>query len=326
MLQEFYGVVYIVTCSVNGKQYVGQTTAKDPLKYIRGHFNSARNGGKKLLYNAIRKYGVNSFTSEIIWRCPDKVSLDTSEDSFIKLFETLSPNGYNLRGGGHSGKFVEEIKLKIGVLSKLAHAEPKTKLLHRHNTKEALNRPDIKENHLAGLARAREVPGYEEKRLAASAEAQRRPEIREKQRQISLIIQNDPLVAAKRAATMQTLYHIPGFLDNRNASIKRAHAKPEVKLNFCKVMQEVNSRQDRRDTVSAALTGTIWANDGKRNFRLKKNELLLPGYSLGRYDTSKIGTARWINNGMINKRLANDAVLPFGWAYGMLSRPKLKGG
>lgn len=275
-----------------------------------------------MLYDAIRKHGIGNFTSEIIWRCLDKVSLDISEDSFITLFETLSPNGYNLRGGGHSGKFTDEVKIKIGALAKLAHSNPKTKLIHQRNTKEALNRPDIKENHLAGLAKARAVPGYEEKRIAASTEAQRRPQTREKQRQISLIIQNDPIVAERRDNAMQLVYQIPGFLDNRNASIKRTHAKPDVKLNFCKVMQEVNSRQDKRDKVSKALTGTIWANDGKRNFRLKKDEPLPLGCNLGRHDTSKIGTARWINNSKINKRLADGAVLPFGWVYGMIPRPK----
>src|ERR1700732_4635217 len=118
MSQEFYGVVYVGTCSVNGKQYVGQTTAKDPLKYIQGHFDSARRGGQKLLYNAIRKHGADSFTFEIIWWATDKASLDTSEDSFIQLFNTMSPAGYNLKGGGAHGLLSESVKAKIGLTAK----------------------------------------------------------------------------------------------------------------------------------------------------------------------------------------------------------------
>ena len=155
MSQEFYGIVYIGTCSVNGKQYVGQTIAKDPIAYCRGHLLNAKKGEDKLFYNAIRKHGAENFTFEIIWRAVDKASLDVSEDSFIKLFETMSPNGYNLRGGGAHGRWPEEIKTKFSVSATAAHARPEVKIKHRQAMIPILNRPDLKKILSEALGKSR---------------------------------------------------------------------------------------------------------------------------------------------------------------------------
>lgn len=161
-MSDFYGVIYIGTCSINGKQYVGQTVAKDPFRYIRGHFSSARNGSKKFLHKAIRKYGEENFIFEIIWHTVDKASLDISENSFIELFETTAPNGYNLRGGGSHGKHSEASKALIKATLATSHviakravsnADPLVRKRHREGTKAALAIPEVKDRQKAGLAK-----------------------------------------------------------------------------------------------------------------------------------------------------------------------------
>lgn len=47
MIASHYGVIYIITCSVNLKEYVGLTTNKNPDYYIQGHFRGARRGDGK---------------------------------------------------------------------------------------------------------------------------------------------------------------------------------------------------------------------------------------------------------------------------------------
>lgn len=80
-----YGIVYVATNKLNGKQYVGQTTHNNPLSYWRNHISSAKRGDKKYLYRAIAKYGSDAFTFEVIFEARDRAELDAKEDEVILL-------------------------------------------------------------------------------------------------------------------------------------------------------------------------------------------------------------------------------------------------
>lgn len=56
-----------------------------------------------LLNNAIRKYNIKNMKLILLKECPI-IELDDYEKLFIKRFNTLSPNGYNLMSGGNSNK------------------------------------------------------------------------------------------------------------------------------------------------------------------------------------------------------------------------------
>ncbi len=84
------------------------------------HKENAGNNSTQIIHRAIRKYGWNNFKKEVICYCGDKLSLDLMEDFCINIFNTIIPNGYNLRRGGSHGKHSEETKMKISVsLSKI---------------------------------------------------------------------------------------------------------------------------------------------------------------------------------------------------------------
>ncbi len=103
------GDIYLIE-SPNGKKYVGQT-----VKYLNSgkkwgymsrwnaHINEAKRNLNycRLLDNAIRKYGSDSFNIKIICECSTFDELDKKERFYIKEYNTLSPNGYNLTDGGH---------------------------------------------------------------------------------------------------------------------------------------------------------------------------------------------------------------------------------
>jgi len=101
-------VVYLLTCAVTGKQYVGQSWNYEERmgKYRRGHGE-----GQRALHRAIAKYGWGNFTV-VILACGIQTqdALDATEDAFILLLGTLAPNGYNLRRGGARGKHSQESK------------------------------------------------------------------------------------------------------------------------------------------------------------------------------------------------------------------------
>ena len=91
-------LIYTITNVINGKMYVGQTT-RTLEKRIRDHINSANRGETYPLYQAIREYGWESFSVNVIAYAETKEILDDLEEYYIKKFNTIA-DGYNQALGG----------------------------------------------------------------------------------------------------------------------------------------------------------------------------------------------------------------------------------
>ena len=98
------GFIYILTFP-SMKSYVGQTT-----RTLAKRFAEHRQDDSNcvLLKRAIDKYGWGSIT--IITNEMADEELDEQEEFLIDSLRTLSPNGYNLRGGGSRGKDSQETR------------------------------------------------------------------------------------------------------------------------------------------------------------------------------------------------------------------------
>lgn len=103
-ISEHESSVIYMLISPTGKCYIGQTIYSFRKRWNQ-HKNCANNGknGCRYLNNAIRKYGANSFYYRILHKC-DISDLDKWEAFYINLYNTLTPNGYNLIVGGNSNK------------------------------------------------------------------------------------------------------------------------------------------------------------------------------------------------------------------------------
>jgi group I intron endonuclease len=103
-------LVYLITNTINGKRYVGQTKRT----LVRRWAQHCKSTGCCALNSAIRKYGAENFIIDVICEPPTKELLDEFEIEYIKRYNTLYPNGYNLQGGGDVPWHNEETKRKIG--------------------------------------------------------------------------------------------------------------------------------------------------------------------------------------------------------------------
>jgi hypothetical protein len=130
------GHIYLVTNSINGKQYVGQTI-------VAG--NDIGHG--KLMTKAYAKHGKRNFTYELL--CGDisnRPTLNFIERFWISVMGSQVPNGYNIENGGSSKgktaestkellrqkatgyKHTEEAKRKISEASRNSSAETRAKI------------------------------------------------------------------------------------------------------------------------------------------------------------------------------------------------------
>jgi len=101
-------IIYKTTNLINGKIYVGQDVHNNP-KYL---------GSGKLLGKAIRKYGIENFTKQILEECLDSTELDKREIFWIKELRAQDLDiGYNLAPGGRG--MSDETRSKIREKRKL---------------------------------------------------------------------------------------------------------------------------------------------------------------------------------------------------------------
>lgn len=93
--------IYTITNNINNKKYVG--LSKNCYKRWYDHKEAAKRPKKPYqfrvpIYNAMRKYGINNFSFDIIEECPiDK--LKEREVYWIEKLDTYN-NGYNATKGG----------------------------------------------------------------------------------------------------------------------------------------------------------------------------------------------------------------------------------
>lgn len=99
--------IYCWTNLVNGKKYVGQTT-----NLSRRPFFHISDTSKSLISEAVRKYGIENFSLEILEFC----EIDKLNDREIYWISELNSykNGYNATlGGDHNPMLLPEIREKV---------------------------------------------------------------------------------------------------------------------------------------------------------------------------------------------------------------------
>lgn len=137
--------IYKITNLINGKIYIGQSVKIEQrwAKEKTRAFNPNEEEYKYPRSAAFRKYGLQNFSFEIIEECSiDK--LNEREQYYIKYYNSLVPNGYNLTLGGSNA---------IGVKLDIAKVEEITILLKttKLNNSELGHFFGVSENTICGI-------------------------------------------------------------------------------------------------------------------------------------------------------------------------------
>jgi group I intron endonuclease len=106
-------IIYKISNLINDKIYIGQTIESLNKRWRRHTWSCTKKRNAMAITNAIVKYGVENFIIEEIDNAENIEELNTKEEYYIKYYNCISPNGYNIKAGGGNKKLSEETKQKI---------------------------------------------------------------------------------------------------------------------------------------------------------------------------------------------------------------------
>ena len=138
---KYAGYIYKTTNLINGKIYIGQHQSK---KNDDSYFGSG-----KILQNALKKYGIESFMVENIHWTTSIKKPNEAEIFFIAAYDSTNPKvGYNITQGGMGSlgeKFSEETRKKLSEAKKKYYEEhPEAREKNREASKKQWADPETK--------------------------------------------------------------------------------------------------------------------------------------------------------------------------------------
>lgn len=121
------GYVYKITNRINNKCYIGATIQHHYEARWRKHINSLKyKEGCPILKRAMLKHGVENFKFEILIICFDEDVVKV-EKEYIKKYNCIQPNGYNILTGGQLGDGHVGFKHTPETIIKIKEAQKKFK-------------------------------------------------------------------------------------------------------------------------------------------------------------------------------------------------------
>ena len=174
--------IYCHTHVASGRRYIGLTKMGVMKRWNRHVYSANRGLGKGFSHfaNAIRKYGKNAFSHEVLEVCDSLESANAAEERWIKHFDTRDPDkGFNLLpGGSHAPHPVKnpwdrpEYRERASVASRRKWEDPEFRAAVIAGVTAAWTDPDHRER-MSGISR--EVNSRPDVKAAISAAAASRP-------------------------------------------------------------------------------------------------------------------------------------------------------
>ena len=106
------GYIYLIIDLTNWKKYVGQH------HYHLEKLDSNYHGSGVLWTKVLKKRPKELIKEEYIKTCYSEEEMNSDEQYYIEVFDTLYPNGYNLTEGGDGGVRCDETRRKMSISRK----------------------------------------------------------------------------------------------------------------------------------------------------------------------------------------------------------------
>ena len=127
------GYIYLIIDLTNWKKYVGQHHYH--LEKLDSNYH-----GSGYIIRQIYKKRPETLKEVYLKTCYTQEELDEWEQYYIKFYNTLYPNGYNLEEGGRGGLPSEETRRKMSEAKKNISEETRRKISESHKGKPAHNK------------------------------------------------------------------------------------------------------------------------------------------------------------------------------------------
>ena len=149
--------IYRILNKISKKCYIGETKCKDVTRRWNQHKQTIEiNKGCPALRDAVKKYGIDNFEFSVLIICFDDERFK-HEIEYIKKYNSVVPNGYNLTNGGEGGGFqgkthTEEVK--NGIKNKLKQKyidNPELKKQMSERNKIVMSNPEVRDKIKNGI-------------------------------------------------------------------------------------------------------------------------------------------------------------------------------
>ena len=149
--------IYRILNKITKKCYIGETKCKDVSRRWNQHKQTIEiNKGCPALRDAVKKYGIDNFEFSVLIICFDDDRFK-HEIEYIKKYNSVAPNGYNLTNGGEGGGFqgkthTEEVKNDIkNKLKQKFIDNPDLKKQMSERNKIVMSNPEVRDKIKNGI-------------------------------------------------------------------------------------------------------------------------------------------------------------------------------
>jgi hypothetical protein len=176
--------IYCHTHVDSGRRYVG-LTKKTMMQRWNQHVYSSKVRKIKLpnyWYNAIRKYGKDAFSHEVLEVCDTLEEANVAEIKWIEFHNSTNKNrGFNLaKGGNHPPKDLGAYKTKMSIAVRASLQDPAVRIRRVEATKKMWQDPEYRNKVSAASKQVWSDPDYKIMMSKISQEITSRPEVKEK--------------------------------------------------------------------------------------------------------------------------------------------------
>jgi hypothetical protein len=222
--------VYCHMHTESGRRYIGLTSRTMERRWAQ-HIIQARSskGGRWHFPNAIRKYGPEAFSHEVLEICSSLEEANRAEERWIGYFDSRNPEkGFNLAKGG-------------------AHTP--------HSIKNPWDRSEYRVKQIAAVKKRSQNPIYLAKLSANLKAFWQDPAWAAKRSATLKIIANTPEAKAKRSIISKKLWENNEFRARESASLKATYARLLKDPNFRAKYENLNFRANsaKHDLIRSSI-------------------------------------------------------------------------